>query len=208
MKRFATAVLAATMFASTAPAPAPAADPYEIDGILPLTGNIAFVGQTELQAIKALEAYVNRTGGINGRPITFNILDDGNDPKTSVLLTQNLIAKNVPVIFGPSSPQSCAAVLPLVKNGPVQYCIAQAGSPPAGSYQFYAHPYDPTFAVTWRFFRERMRHADRADDLSHGRRFANRFHCHCTARRGACRKTPTAAHNRCLCQNRRITIPT
>jgi len=35
-------------------------------------------------------------------------------------------------IFGPSSPQSCAAVLPLIKNGPVQYCIAQAGSPPVG----------------------------------------------------------------------------
>ncbi len=158
MKRLATAVLAATLLAMTAPAPAPAADPYEIDGILPLTGNIAFVGQTELQAVKALEAYVNRTGGINGRPIVFNILDDQNDPKTSVLLTQSLIAKNVPVIFGPSSPQSCAAVLPLIKNGPVQYCIAQAGSPPVGSYQFYTHPYDPTFAVTWRFFRERGWH--------------------------------------------------
>jgi branched-chain amino acid transport system substrate-binding protein len=158
MKRFAIAVLAATLLAVTAAAPAPAADPYEIDGILPLTGNIAFVGQTELQAIKAVEAYVNRTGGINGRPISFNILDDQNDPKTSVLLTQSLIAKNVPVIFGPSSPQSCAAVLPLIKNGPVQYCIAQAGSPPVGSYQFYTHPYDPTFAVTWRFFRERGWH--------------------------------------------------
>ena len=44
---------------------------------------------------------------------------------------------------------------PLIKNGPVQYCIAQAGSPPPGGYQFFTHPYDPEFAVTWRFFRER-----------------------------------------------------
>jgi branched-chain amino acid transport system substrate-binding protein len=153
MKRFAAAVLAASSLALTAPAAA--VDPYEIDGILPLTGNIAFVGQTELQALKGVEAYINRTGGINGRPIVFNILDDQNDPKTSVLLTQQLIAKNVPVIFGPSSPQSCAAVQPLIKSGPVQYCIAQAGTAPPGSYQFFTDPYDPAFAVTWRFFRER-----------------------------------------------------
>lgn len=153
MKRFATAVLAVTLLAMSAPAGA--VDPYEIYGVLPLTGNIAFVGQTELQALRGVEAYVNRTGGINGRPIRFDIADDQNDPKTSVQLVQGLIAKNVPVIFGPSSPQSCAAVAALIKTGPVQYCIAQAGTPAVGSYQFYTHPYDPMFAVTWRFFRER-----------------------------------------------------
>ncbi len=153
MMRFTAAVLAAAFLALAAPATA--VDPYEINVILPLTGNIAFVGQTELQALKALEAYVNRTGGIGGRPIAFVVADDQNDPKTSVLLTQNLIAKNVPVILGPSSPQSCAAVQPLIRSGPVMYCFAQAGSPPAGGYQFYTHPYDPTFSVTFRFFRER-----------------------------------------------------
>lgn len=156
MKRFAAALLVATSLAMAAPATA--VDPYEIDVILPLTGNIAFVGQTELTALKAVEAYTNRTGGIGGRPISFVVADDQNDPKTSVLLTQNLLAKNPPVILGPSSPQSCAAVQPLIRNGPVMYCFAQAGSPPAGGFQFYTHPYDPTFSVTWRFFRERGWH--------------------------------------------------
>ena len=157
VKRFAAAVLAAASLAMLSPA-AIAADPYEINAILPLTGNIAFVGQTELQSLKALEAYVNRTGGINGRPISFVIADDQNDPKTSVLLANALIAKNVPVIIGPSSPQSCAALAPLVQNGPVIYCLAQAGSAPPGSYQFFANPYDPTFSVTYRYFRERGLH--------------------------------------------------
>lgn len=156
MMRVAIAVLAAALLASTAPAAA--VDPFEIDVILPLTGNIAFVGQTELVALKGVEAYVNRTGGIGGRPISFVVADDQNDPKTSVQLVQNLIAKNVPVILGPSSPQSCAAVQPLLRNGPVQYCFAQAGSPPPGGYQFYTHPYDPDFAVTFRFFHERGWH--------------------------------------------------
>ena len=156
MKFFAAAVLAATLLAASAPAVA--VDPYEINAILPLTGNIAFVGQTQLQALKALEAYINRTGGINGRPISFVVADDQNDPKTSVLLAQNLIAKNVPVILGSSSPQACAAMQPLIRNGPVMYCLSQAGSAPPGSYEFFAHPYDPLFSVTWRFFRERGWH--------------------------------------------------
>jgi ABC-type branched-subunit amino acid transport system substrate-binding protein len=85
MKRLAAAVVAAASLALPAPA-AFAADPYEINVILPLTGNIAFVGQTELQSLKAVEAYVNRTGGIEGRPLSFVVADDQNDPKTSVQL--------------------------------------------------------------------------------------------------------------------------
>lgn len=150
-------LLVAALVATMAPA-ARAADPYEINAILPLTGNIAFVGQTQLQALKALEAYINRTGGIGGRPISFVVADDQNDPKTSVLLAQNLIAKNVPVILGSSSPQACAAMEPLIRNGPVMYCLSQAGSAPPGSFQFFAHPYDPSFSVTFRFFRERGWH--------------------------------------------------
>ncbi len=157
MKFVTAAVLATTLLAASAPAVA--VDPYEINAILPLTGNIAFVGQTQLQALKALEGYINRTGGISGRPISFVVADDQGDPKTSVLLAQNLIAKNVPVILGSSSPQACAAMQPLIRaNGPVMYCLSQAGSAPPGSYEFFAHPYDPLFSVTWRFFRERGWH--------------------------------------------------
>jgi len=157
MRRFIAPVLAAAFLALLAPG-ANAADTYEINVILPLTGNIAFVGADELQSLKSLEAYVNRTGGIGGRPLSFVVADDQNDPKTSVQLVQNLVAKNVPVIIGPSSPQSCAAVAPLIQNGPVQYCLAQAGSSLPGSYQFWSNPYDPTFAVTYRYFRERGLH--------------------------------------------------
>ena len=65
--RFAAAVLAAASLAMLAPA-ARAADPYEINAILSITGNLAFVGADQQQALKALEGFVNRTGGIGGRP--------------------------------------------------------------------------------------------------------------------------------------------
>jgi branched-chain amino acid transport system substrate-binding protein len=154
--RTAAAVLTAALVATLAPA-ARAADPYEINVILPLTGNIAFVGTTQLQALKAVEAYVNKTGGIGGRPLSFVVADDGSDVKTALQLAQGLIAKNVPVIMGSSSPQACAAIAPLVAaNGPLHYCLANAGTTVPGSYEFFTQfTNDAQLAVLVRYFRER-----------------------------------------------------
>jgi len=155
MKRIA-AVLAAALLAMFAPV-AQAADQYEINVILPLTGSIAFVGTTQQLAIKAVEAYVNKTGGIDGRPVSFVIQDDQGDPKTALQLAQGLIAKNVPIILGPSSPQDCAAIQPLIEpKGPVFYCLANSGHPVTGGYEFLTlFPYEAQFAVTYRYFRQR-----------------------------------------------------
>lgn len=113
-----------------------------------------------MQALKALEGYVNRTGGINGQPISFVAADDRSDPKTALVLAQGLIATKVPVILGPSSPQACAAVAPIIaQNGPVLYCTANAGDPPAGGYEFMTtFPFEPEFAVLLRYLRERGLH--------------------------------------------------
>jgi branched-chain amino acid transport system substrate-binding protein len=138
-------------------APARSADaPYEINVILPLTGRVAFVGATDQQALKALEGYVNKTGGIRGRPLSFVFADDQSDPKVSLQIAQGMIAKKVPIILGPSGPDTCAAIAPVVEqNGPLFYCLANAGHPTVGSYQFLTlFPYEPQFVVTMRYFRE------------------------------------------------------
>ena len=124
--------------------------------ILSLTGNLAFVGADQLQALKALEGFVNRNGGIDGRPLSFVVSDDQSDVKTSLQIAQGLIAKNVPIILGPSSPQACAAIAPLLpqNNGPVLYCVANAGKPVVGGYEFLTlFGFDVQFAVTLRYFR-------------------------------------------------------
>jgi branched-chain amino acid transport system substrate-binding protein len=159
LRRLIASALAAVSLVALASV-APAADPYEINVILPLSGNIAFVGSTQLQALKALEGYVNRTGGIRGRPVAFVVSDDQSDVKTALLLAQRLIAKNVPIIMGPSSPQACAAIAPLVAQaGPVLYCLANAGHPAPGGYEFLTlFPYEPQFNVALRYFRERGLH--------------------------------------------------
>jgi branched-chain amino acid transport system substrate-binding protein len=140
-----------------AAAPARAADPYEINTILSLTGNIAFVGQTQLKSLRAIEKMVNANGGIKGRPVSFVVSDDESSPQTAVQLAHNLIAKDVPIILGSSSPNACGAIAPLLQqNGPLLYCLANGGTAVPGSYEFFTEmSYDDLMAVTVRYFRER-----------------------------------------------------
>ena len=129
--------MSALLSAVLTPAPAQAADPYEINAILSLTGAFAFLGTAEAASLKTLEPLVNKQGGINGQPIHFNIQDDQSQPAVAVQLANAIIAKKVPVMLGPTYVASCLAVAPLVKaNGPVQYCFAPTIHPPAGSYTF------------------------------------------------------------------------
>lgn len=57
-------------------APARAADPYDVNVVLSLTGAGAFLGVSEAKAIGAIEALTNNTGGIKGRPLHFVVADD------------------------------------------------------------------------------------------------------------------------------------
>jgi len=132
-----TLAVAALLGGMLTPVAAQAADPYEIDAILSLTGTFAFLGNAEAKSLQTLEPLLNKQGGINGRPVHFNIQDDQSQPATAVQLANGIIAKHPAVMLGPTYVASCLAVAPLVRaNGPVQYCFAPTIHPPAGSYTF------------------------------------------------------------------------
>lgn len=158
-QRLIAAVLAAASLVMSGVS-ARAADPYVINVILPLTGRLAFVGQTDQQSLNALATYVNKSGGIRNRPVSFVFGDDQSDAKVALQLAQGLIAKNVPIIMGPSSPDGCAAIAPVIaQNGPLLYCLANAGHPQVGGYEFLTlFPYEPQFVVTFKYFRDRGFH--------------------------------------------------
>jgi branched-chain amino acid transport system substrate-binding protein len=118
--------------------PAGAADPYDIQVILPLTGSGAFIGLGQQQALQLAEKIVNAEGGIDGRKVHFVIHDDETNPQVSVQIASQLIASHPPVILGPSLSANCRAVLPLMSDGPVDYCYSPAINPEAGSYVFSA----------------------------------------------------------------------
>ena len=117
--------------------PARAADePFIINAIVSTTGPNSFNGQFSKQALEVFAAYANRTGGINGRPIQFDVADDQSNPQIAVQVLNQIKAKNAPVVIGSDAVAPCGAMAPLVTDGPVMFCTSPGLDPPRGSYAF------------------------------------------------------------------------
>ena len=117
-----------------------ATQPYVINVILNGTGANGYAGQTETDALHAFEQYENKRGGLNGRPIHFQIYDDQTDPRVAVQLASQVLAQNPKpvVVLGSGQVATCAAMAPLFDNGPVDYCFTPGFSPKPNSYVFSA----------------------------------------------------------------------
>jgi branched-chain amino acid transport system substrate-binding protein len=143
------AVAAALLVAVSTTAPARSADPYTIYVVASLTGAGAFLGQAEAKSLEAAEILINKGGGIQGRPVHFEIADDQTQPAVSVQLAAANIAKGVPVVLGPTLGATCASQEPLYKNGPVAYCFSPIIHPVAPSFVFSAGPSASDATIAW-----------------------------------------------------------
>lgn len=116
---------------------APAAEPYVINVVVSLTGQGAFLGKQEQQSIELIEAMVNKTGGIGGRPVKFQVFDDQTNPQVDVQLFNDFVAKKAAIVLGPSFTAPCLAAAPLIaQHGPVMYCFSPIVHPTRGSFMF------------------------------------------------------------------------
>src|SRR5690348_4461777 len=118
--------------------PAESAEPYQINAILPLSGGGSFLGKAEQKSLELAAALANKSGGINGRPLQFVFHDDQSSPQTAVQLATEIVAQHPPLLIGSSIVAMCNAMAPLMRNGPVQYCLSPGIHPQAGSYTFTA----------------------------------------------------------------------
>jgi len=84
------AVAVTVAFGARQADPGVTATSVTIGGTFPLTG-VASLYKTIPAAEKAYFDYVNDHGGVNGRKINFDILDDGYNPAQTVPLTQQLV---------------------------------------------------------------------------------------------------------------------
>jgi branched-chain amino acid transport system substrate-binding protein len=109
---------------------------YQIQAILPLTGPSASVGHDFQVALDVYEKATNSRGGLRGRPIHFVVSDDQSDPRVSVQIASRLFADHPPVVLGPASVGTCAAVSSLTDNGPVVYCLSPGLNPKKDTYVF------------------------------------------------------------------------
>jgi branched-chain amino acid transport system substrate-binding protein len=153
-------VLPVLLLALGAPAPAAPAvggEPYTINVILSLTGGAAFLGKAQQQALGLIQQIANRNGGIKGRPVAFDIVDDQSSPQLAVQLANAIIAKKVPIFIGSDLTAPCSAIGPLVeKNGPTEYCTSPGINPAPGSYIFSASAATRADGIALvRYFRER-----------------------------------------------------
>jgi branched-chain amino acid transport system substrate-binding protein len=133
-----------------------AADSYDIHVIIPLTGGGSFAGHGHQESLDALAAVTNKEGGIAGKPLRFVYHDDQTSPQLAVQLANEVLAEKPAVILGSSLVAMCAAIAPLMKNGPVDYCFSPGYHPAAGGYVFSASSssIDQVAAVI-RFYRMR-----------------------------------------------------
>lgn len=114
-----------------------AADPYEVNVIIPLTGPAAFLGKSEQVSLGVAEEMINASGGIgSGRPIHFAIQDDQSSPQTAVQLANGMLAKHVPIVLGSTLIGICSAMAPLFKDGPVHWCFSNSYHPPDGGWSY------------------------------------------------------------------------
>jgi branched-chain amino acid transport system substrate-binding protein len=104
--------------------------------ILPLTGNASFLGQGIQRALKVLELTVNKDGGIGGTELHFVFQDDQTSPQVAVQLTNALVAQPPAVMMGSSLVAMCNAMAPLVRNGPVDYCLSPGARPAPGTFMY------------------------------------------------------------------------
>lgn len=129
-------LIAAALIAPAAPAPA--ADTYDIQAILPLTGQAAFIGKGDVNALNAIQALINKQGGIQGRPINFVVSDDQSQPAVAVQLLTRVLQSHPPLVIGSTLTGICNAMAPLVKDGPVDLCFSPSFKAPPDGYMFSA----------------------------------------------------------------------
>lgn len=144
------AVAAALGLAPTARA----AMPYEVPVIIELTGGGSFSGKGVAAQLEALQDNVNKAGGIAGRPLHFSFHDDQSSPQVAVQLAGAIVAKRPAIVLSSVLVAMCNAVAPLMKGGPVLYCLSPAFHPAAGSHTFSANTAtDYQFLALMRYFR-------------------------------------------------------
>ena len=127
---------AALLLVSGAATPVRAADPFVIPVVAPLTGGFAYAGQAMRASLLALEAQVNKEGGIKGQPLKFDFVDDGGTPQTAVSQTQNVLNGKPQAIIGSEFTALCLAMEPLTRGKSVQYCISPGVHPAYGTDMF------------------------------------------------------------------------
>lgn len=103
--------------------------PYVVGAIFDFTGTGAPLGTPEKETVQMIQAQVNRTGGINGHPVKFIIMDNGSDVTTCVMAAKRLIeSDHVKIIVGPSTTGTTLAIADMCQKAGIPLVSCAAGN--------------------------------------------------------------------------------
>jgi branched-chain amino acid transport system substrate-binding protein len=105
----------------------------DIPVVLSLTGQGAFLGKQQADALAALEKLVNDQGGVRGTRIHFEVVDDQTNPQVAVQLTNAILERKPAAIIGSDVVATCAAMSAIIKDAAVEYCLSPGLHPDTGS---------------------------------------------------------------------------
>jgi len=102
---------AITSAPATTAAPVESSDPLILASLMPLSGDLAFLGPgIALGATLAVE-HANAAGGVNGQPITLIDSDSGCDGAVALLSLQDVVSQGAQGIMGAACSSTSLAIL-------------------------------------------------------------------------------------------------
>ncbi|HWB88235.1 MAG TPA: ABC transporter substrate-binding protein [Acidimicrobiia bacterium] len=102
---------------TTTSAAGPSGDPIVVGGTLPLTGGLSATGIIHQIAGQLFVDRLNEAGGLLGRPVEWNLIDDTSDGARIAELYEQLISQDaVDLIMGPYATPNILAAMPVAER--------------------------------------------------------------------------------------------
>src|SRR5882762_7597453 len=128
------------------------AKPYKIGTIQPLSGAGAVGGKTALVGVQMAADRINKSGGINGRPVELIVADDESKPDVARRKMEKLLVEDqVDVHVGGFLSNICLACMPVIEEQKVVNMISVCldttlTTTKCNRYSFRTHDYAPSQA--------------------------------------------------------------
>lgn len=106
-----------------------AADPIKIGVTMPLSGNVAFDGQTTVKGMETAVRAINAKGGVMGRPLELVTLDDKANPEEGVNAVKRLMSEDKVNAIASALNSSVGLAEVDATNGKVLHVIVLASAP-------------------------------------------------------------------------------
>lgn len=144
-------------------------DPYEIGYTSALTGGAAFYGSPHLAGFQTYIDHLNAEGGVHGREISLNVLDDKLDPTLAITNYEQLVDDGSLAVFGLVGGGVGPALAPLAEEEEVPqiyYSLPDSLSDPVQPYVFAMEISYQDSALVQRDFIAQLADDEGIDDLS------------------------------------------